>query len=121
MGLSAYVPIIGLFGVALGFAVISLVTARIAGPRRLNKAKLEPYECGIEPTPQPVGGGRVPVKYYLTAMLFIIFDIEVIFLVPWAVAADQLALGGFLAVALFIVAVTIAYIYEWRRGGLEWD
>src|SRR5690606_40868998 len=64
------------------------------GPRRANRAKEEPYECGIEPTEQPLGGGRVPVKYYLTAMMFIIFDIEVVFLVPWAVAFDQLALGG---------------------------
>jgi NADH-quinone oxidoreductase subunit A len=121
MELSAYVPIIGLFGLAAGFAVFSLVVARIAGPRRLNKAKLEPYECGIEPTPLPMGGGRIPVKFYLTAMMFIIFDIEVVFLIPWAVAFEQLALGGYLAVVLFIVAVTIAYVYEWRRGGLEWD
>jgi NADH-quinone oxidoreductase subunit A len=121
MTLSAYVPIIGLFGIALAFAAVSLVVARIAGPRRANRAKEEPYECGIEPTEQPLGGGRVPVKYYLTAMMFIIFDIEVVFLVPWAVAFDQLALGGFLAVALFVLAVTIAYVYEWRRGGLEWD
>jgi NADH-quinone oxidoreductase subunit A len=121
MSLSAYVPIIGLFGVAVAFAAVSLVVARIAGPRRFNRAKLEPYECGIEPTPQAVGGGRIPVKFYLTAMLFIIFDIEVVFLIPWAVAFDQLAVGGFLAVALFVAAVTIAYLYEWRRGGLEWD
>jgi NADH-quinone oxidoreductase subunit A len=121
MTLSAYVPIIVLFGIAAAFAAVSLVAARIVGPRRYNRAKLEPYECGIEPTPQPVGGGRVPVKYYLTAMMFIIFDIEVVFLIPWAVAFDQLALGGFLAVVLFILAVTIAYVYEWRRGGLEWD
>ena len=121
MELSAYVPIIGLFGLAFAFAAFSLVVARVAGPHRANKAKLEPYECGIEPTPQAVGGGRVPVKFYLTAMMFIIFDIEVVFLIPWAVAMDQLALGGFLAVALFIVAVSIAYLYEWRRGGLEWD
>lgn len=121
MTLSAYVPIIGLFGLATLFAVVSLVAARIAGPRRYNQAKTEPYECGIEPTPQPTGGGRIPVKYYLTAMMFIIFDIEVIFLIPWAVAFDQLALGGFLAVVLFVFAVSIAYVYEWRRGGLEWD
>ncbi|HLU44465.1 MAG TPA: NADH-quinone oxidoreductase subunit A [Natronosporangium sp.] len=121
MTLSAYVPIIGLFGLATAFAVISLLGARLAGPRRPSRAKLDPYECGIEPTPQPTGGSRIPVKYYLTAMMFIIFDIEVIFLVPWAIAFDQLALGGFLAVLLFIVAVGIAYLYEWRRGGLEWD
>lgn len=121
MELSAYVPIIGLGALAAAFAIFSLVVARVAGPHRYNRAKLEPYECGIEPTPQPVGGGRVPVKFYLTAMMFIIFDIEVIFLIPWAIAFDQLALGGFLAVVLFIAAVTIAYVYEWRRGGLEWS
>jgi NADH-quinone oxidoreductase subunit A len=122
MTLSAYVPIIGLFALAAAFALFSLAAARLAGPHRPNRAKLEPYECGIEPTPQPIGGGgRVPVKFYLTAMLFIIFDIEVVFLIPWAVAIDQLALGGFLAVVAFIGAVTIAYVYEWRRGGLEWD
>lgn len=119
--LSAYVPIIVLFGLAAAFALFSLVVARLTGPRRYNRAKLEPYECGIEPTPQPVGGSRIPVKFYLTAMMFIIFDIEVVFLIPWAVAFDELALGGFLAVTLFIVAVTIAYVYEWRRGGLDWD
>lgn len=119
--LSAYVPIIVLFGLAAAFALFSLVVARLVGPRRYNRAKLEPYECGIEPTPQPVGGNRIPVKFYLTAMMFIIFDIEVVFLIPWAVAFEQLALGGFLAVTLFIVAVTIAYAYEWRRGGLDWD
>lgn len=121
MTLSAYVPIIGLFGLAVAFAVGALVVARLVGPRRYNRAKLQPYECGIEPAPQPVGGGRTPVKFYLTAMMFIIFDIEVVFLIPWAVAFDRLALGGFLAVALFIGAVTVAYLYEWRRGGLEWD
>ncbi len=121
MELSAYAPIAGLFGLAAAFAIVSLVIARLVGPHRYNRAKLEPYECGIEPTPQPVGGGRVPVKFYLTAMMFIIFDIEVVFLIPWAIAFDQLALGGFLAVLLFIVAVSIAYVYEWRRGGLEWS
>jgi len=121
MTLSAYVPIVGLFALAAAFAAVSVTVARVAGPRRFNRAKLEPYECGIEPTPQAVGGGRIPVKFYLTAMMFIVFDIEVIFLVPWAVTFDQLALGGFLAVALFVAAVTVAYVYEWRRGGLEWD
>jgi NADH-quinone oxidoreductase subunit A len=121
MELSAYAPIVGLFALAAAFALFSLFVARLVGPRRYNRAKLEPYECGIEPTPQPVGGGRVPVKFYLTAMMFIIFDIEVVFLIPWAIAFDQLALGGFLAVVLFIVAVSIAYVYEWRRGGLEWS
>jgi NADH-quinone oxidoreductase subunit A len=121
MSLSAYVPIVGLFALAAAFALFSLAVARLVGPRRYNRAKLEPYECGIEPTPQPVRGGRFPVKFYLTAMIFIIFDIEVVFLIPWAIAFEQLALAGFVAVALFIGAVTVAYLYEWRRGGLEWS
>ncbi|HET8658934.1 MAG TPA: NADH-quinone oxidoreductase subunit A, partial [Micromonosporaceae bacterium] len=86
MTLSPYVPIIGLFAIAAAFALFSVAIAPIVGPRRFNRAKLEAYECGIEPTPQPVGGGRFPVKFYLTAMLFIIFDIEIIFLYPWAVS-----------------------------------
>ena len=79
------------------------------------------YECGIEPSPQAQGGGRFPVKYFLTAMLFIIFDIEIVFLYPWAVAYDQLALFGLVEMVIFILTVFVAYTYVWRRGGLEWD
>jgi NADH-quinone oxidoreductase subunit A len=103
------------------FVAGTLVTSALVGPKRYNRAKLDSYECGIEPTPQPVGGGRFPVKYYITAMLFIVFDIEIIFLYPWAVAFDQMALFGLVEMVLFIVAVFIAYAYVWRRGGLEWD
>jgi NADH-quinone oxidoreductase subunit A len=116
-----YVPIIGLMILAAIFVAGTLVTSALVGPRRYNRAKLDSYECGIEPTPQPVGGGRFPVKYYITAMLFIVFDIEIIFLYPWAVAFDQMALFGLVEMVLFIVAVFIAYAYVWRRGGLEWD
>jgi NADH-quinone oxidoreductase subunit A len=106
---------------ALAFAVFSVIMGSLTGPKRWNRARLEAYECGIEPTPQPVGGGRFPVKYYLTAMLFIVFDIEIIFLYPWAVAFDHMGLFGLVEMALFIVTVLIAYAYVWRRGGLEWD
>jgi NADH-quinone oxidoreductase subunit A len=116
-----YVPIIGLMILAAIFVAGTLVTSALVGPRRYNRAKLDSYECGIEPTPQPVGGGRFPVKYYITAMLFIVFDIEIIFLYPWAVAFDQMALFGLVEMVLFIVTVFIAYAYVWRRGGLEWD
>jgi len=77
-----YVPILVLAVLALGFAIVSVAACSFLGPKRWNKAKLEAYECGIEPTPQPLGGGKIPVKYYLTAMLFIIFDIEIVFLYP---------------------------------------
>ncbi len=99
----------------------SSASAPLVGPKRYNRAKLDAYECGIEPTPQPVGGGRFPVKYYLTAMLFIVFDIEIIFLYPWAVAFDSLGLFGLVEMVLFIATVFVAYAYVWRRGGLEWD
>ncbi len=116
-----YVPILVLGVLATIFVAGTLVTSALVGPRRYNRAKLDSYECGIEPTPQPVGGGRFPVKYYITAMLFIVFDIEIIFLYPWAVAFDQMALFGLIEMVIFIVTVFVAYAYVWRRGGLEWD
>ncbi|MFF0544048.1 NADH-quinone oxidoreductase subunit A [Nocardia thailandica] len=122
------VPALVLGAIAAAFAVFSVVMASLIGPKRRNRAKLEAYECGIEPTPHAVAGGpgnetgqRFPVKYYLTAMLFIIFDIEIVFLYPWAVHFDTLGLFGLAAMALFIVNVSVAYAYEWRRGGLSWD
>ena len=116
-----YLPILVLAVLALGFAVFSIVSAAIAGPKRWNRAKLEAYECGIEPTPQPLGGGKIPVKYYLTAMLFIVFDIEIVFLYPWAVSFNKLGPFGLIEMVAFVLTVLIAYAYVWRRGGLEWD
>jgi len=115
-----YAPILALMVLAAGFAVFSVVVSSLTGPKRYNRAKLDSYECGIEPTPQALGG-RFPVKYYITAMLFIVFDIEIIFLYPWAVAFDQMALFGLVEMVIFIVTVFVAYAYVWRRGGLEWD
>ena len=118
MGL--YVPILVLGALSAAFAVFSLIAGSMAGPKRWNRAKLESYECGIEPTRQPQGI-RFPVKYYLTAMLFIVFDIEIIFLYPWAVSFDKLGVFGLVEMVLFIATVLVAYAYVWRRGGLEWD
>jgi len=115
------VPILVLGALAAGFAVFSVLAGALSGPKRYNRAKLDAYECGIEPTPQPVGGGRFPVKYYLTAMLFIIFDIEIVFLYPWAIAFDRLGVFGLVEMVLFIATLGVAYAYVWRRGGLEWD
>ena len=116
-----YLPIVVLFVLAFGFAAFSVGAATITGPKRYNRAKYDAYECGIEPTPQPMGGGRFPVKFYLTAMLFIVFDIEIIFLYPWAVAFGKLGLFGLVEMVLFILTVFVAYAYVWRRGGLDWD
>lgn len=119
--MSEYFPIIVIGAIGFGFAVFSVVAAALTGPKRYNRAKLSAYECGIEPSPQAVGGGRFPVKYFLTAMLFIIFDIEIVFLYPWAVTFDQLGLFGLVEMLLFMGTVFVAYAYVWRRGGLEWD
>ncbi|MEP6817543.1 MAG: NADH-quinone oxidoreductase subunit A [Marmoricola sp.] len=116
-----YTPVLALMALATGFAVFSVVVSSLTGPKRYNRAKLDSYECGIEPTPQPVGGGKFPVRYYITAMLFIVFDIEIVFLYPIAVAFDQMKLFGFVEMVLFIVPVFVAYTYVWRRGGLDWD
>ena len=118
--MSLYVPIIVLGGLAALFAIFSLVMGSLTGPKRWNRAKLEAYECGIEPTHQP-SGIRFPVKYYLTAMLFIVFDIEIIFLYPWAVTFDRLGAFGLIEMVTFIATVLIAYAYVWRHGGLDWD
>jgi len=119
--LSLYVPILILAALAAVFAGGSLVMGSVAGPKRWNRAKLQAYESGIEPTPQPQGGGRFPVKYYVTAMLFILFDIEIIFLYPWAVTFTSLGVFGLVEMVLFIATVLVAYAYVWRRGGLNWD
>ncbi len=119
--MNVYTPILVLGLLAFAFAAFSVTMASLTGPKRYNRAKHDAYECGIEPTPQPIGGGRFPVKYYLTAMLFIVFDIEIVFLYPWAVAFDQLALFGLVEMFVFILTVLVVYAYVWRRRGLEWD
>src|SRR6202158_6270227 len=118
--MSYYVPIVVLAGLSADFAMFSLFAGSVSGRKRWNRAKLEAYECGIEPTRQPAGI-RFPVKYYLTAMLFIVFDIEIIFLYTWAVAFDHLGVFGLVEMVTFVATVLVAYVYVWRRGGLEWD
>ncbi|KUI24789.1 NADH dehydrogenase [Mycobacterium sp. IS-1742] len=120
-----YTPILVLGAIAAVFAVVSVVIAGVVGPTRYNRAKLQAYECGIEPLPgaerTAVNVQRFPIKYYLTAMLFIVFDIEIVFLYPWAVAFDSLGLFALVEMLLFMLTVFVAYAYVWRRGGLNWD
>jgi len=118
--LELYTPVLVLAALAALFAVGSVAMSALVGPARYNRAKVDSYECGIEPTPQALGG-RFPVKYYITAMLFIVFDIEIIFLYPWAVYFDQMAWFGLIEMVVFIATVFVAYAYVWRRGGLDWD
>ena len=116
-----YLPLLMFLALGLLFAGGSVGTAAIVGRRTYNRAKAEAYECGIQPTPQARDGGRIPIKYYLTAMLFIVFDVEVLFLYPFAVAFDQVGLFSLMAMVLFLVVVSVPFVYEWSRGGLEWD
>ncbi len=124
---NAYLPILVLGGIAAAFAIGSVFLASITGPTRYNRSKLEAYECGIEPTetgfrgPHAASGQRFPVKYYLTAMLFIVFDIEIVFLYPWAVSFDSLGTFALVEMVIFMLTVFVAYAYVWRRGGLTWD
>ena len=119
--MNLYIPIVGMVVLATVFVAVSMTLSVLIGPGRKNRAKYDSYECGIQPTPQPVGGGRFPVKYYVIAMLFIVFDIEIVFLYPWAVTYRQLGVFGIIAIISFIVTVLVAYFYVKRRGGLDWD
>jgi NADH-quinone oxidoreductase subunit A len=119
--MNLYTPVLVLGVIAALFAVVSVVIALVIGPRRYNRAKLEAYECGIEPLAGEQVGQRFPIKYYLTAMLFIVFDIEIVFLYPWAVSFDKLGLFAVGEMLVFMATVFVAYAYVWRRGGLEWD
>lgn len=119
--MNLYVPIVAMVLLATAFVVVSMVLSHVVGPRRYNRAKYDSYECGIQPTPQPVGGGRFPVKYYITAMMFIVFDIEVVFLLPFAVARNQLSDFAVFSMIAFIVLFFVPYLYVVRRKGLDWE
>ena len=111
---------ISVFAVVAGVIVVGiLLLSTILGPRKSSVEKTLPYECGMLPTEE--AQGRFPVRFATLAMLFIIFDIEVVFMYPWAVALDELKLFGLIEMLVFIVILGIAYVYIWGRGGLEWD
>ncbi|MDR2564696.1 MAG: NADH-quinone oxidoreductase subunit A [Bifidobacteriaceae bacterium] len=116
-----FVPILAMLAVAVVMGFGGLAASWVIGPHRYNEAKLEEYECGVDPSPHPSHGGRFPVRFYLVAMTFIVFDIEVVFLYPWATNFDALGLGATIAMMAFLALITVPLIYEWRRGGLDWD
>lgn len=117
--LSAYLPIAFMFAVVVAFAAISLGLARLLAPQRPTPEKLEPYECGIIPLQEPVQ--RFPVKFYLVAMLYVIFDIEIVFLFAWAAQFTELGWYGVAAVGLFAVLLIETLVYVWKRGALDWN
>ena len=119
MTLSAYLPIALAFLLAVGFAVVSLTMSRLLAPRRPTPEKLAPYECGIVPLQEPVQ--RFPVKFYLVAMLFVIFDVEIVFLFAWAVRWETLGWGGVAMMGIFVLLIVETLFYVWKRGALEWN
>ncbi len=116
--LDAYIPIFLFILVALGFAIFTLMVAGLVHPRRYNRVKLQPYECGIEPLTD--ARDRYSVRYYLVAMLFVIFDVETVFMFPWAVIMDELALFGLIEMLVFLSILVVGYVYAWRKGALDW-
>ncbi|HZB12958.1 MAG TPA: NADH-quinone oxidoreductase subunit A [Chryseolinea sp.] len=118
-GLIQYAPIALMFLVALGFVGVTMVATHVLGPKRKTKTKLESFECGIESQ----GNARVPfnIKYFLVAILFVLFDIEVIFMYPWAVNFKELGKEGFVEMVIFIVALLIGFFYIRKKGALTWE
>lgn len=116
--LDEYIPIFLFILVATGFAIFTLIVAGLVHPSRYNKVKLQPYECGIEPDTD--ARDRYSVRYYLVAMLFVIFDVETVFMFPWAVIMDELALFGLIEMLVFLFILVVGYAYAWRKGALEW-
>ena len=117
--LNSYFPILLFIFVALAFGVVTLIVSYLVQPKYPEPEKLSTYECGSE----PFSDARMPfpVRYYIFAMLFVIFDIEIIFLYPWAVVFDKIGLIGLLELIIFIGLFVVAYVYAWRKGALEWD
>ncbi len=117
-GFSTYLGIIFLIVLSTGFAALNLLASRMLAPRRVTKAKSAPYECGIVPSREPAE--RFPVRFYLIAMIFVIFDIEIIFLYPWAVVFHQLGTFGLVEILVFSAAVLGPFIYLIANGALDW-
>jgi len=118
-GLAAYTPVLLIMALALGLVVLLTGVSIFLGPHRPTTAKLAPYECGILPITQ--ARQRFPVKFYLMAMLFIVFDIEAIFLYPWAVWLKHLKVFGLEEMVVFIGVLFLGLLYIYRKGVLEWD
>ena len=117
--LDQYVPIAILFVVSAILAVVFILIGMIFGPRRSNPRKSQPYESGVVPFGQ--AQRRFPVHFYLVAVLFILFDVEIIFFFPWAVMFKALGLFGLIEMVIFIAILLVGYVYIWKKGALEWE
>ena len=117
--LSNYLPVLLFLIVASGLGVVLLVAGKLLSPHRPNQQKLSPYECGFEAFED--NRMKFDVRYYLVAILFIIFDLEIAFLFPWAVSLNKIGIDGIIAMGVFLLVLVIGFIYEWNKGALEWD
>jgi NADH-quinone oxidoreductase subunit A len=117
--LNLYLPLIILLVLSTILAALAVIFGHLFGPRRATSRKSLPYESGM----RPIGPGtrRMPVHFYLVAVLFILFDIEVVFFLPWAVVFKKLGLFGFIEMGIFIAILLVGYVYAWKKGALEWD
>ncbi|WP_017941353.1 MULTISPECIES: NADH-quinone oxidoreductase subunit A [unclassified Thioalkalivibrio] len=117
--LEGYLPILLFIAVGIVIGIVPLIVGMAVGPRKPDAAKNSPYECGFEAFED--SRLKFDVRFYLVAILFIIFDLEIAFLFPWAVSLDTIGLFGLLAMALFLVILVVGFIYEWKKGALEWE
>ncbi|HEY4485445.1 MAG TPA: NADH-quinone oxidoreductase subunit A [Nitrospiria bacterium] len=116
---SGYLPVLIFIAVAVAFGTVTLMIGRLVRPRRSYAAKLMPYESGCDPFQD--ARSPFPMRYYIIGMLFVIFDIETVFLFPWAVSYTGLGLIGLVEMLLFILVLLVGYVYAWKKGALEWD
>ncbi len=114
-----YVPIVLFTLVAVSFPIVTLLIAKLVRAGSPDPVKGEPYECGV-PAETTAFETRFSIRYYLIAVLFVVFDVETIFLFPWAVMYEKLALFGFIEMMIFLAILLVGYVYAWRRGALEW-
>ncbi|MCG8693081.1 MAG: NADH-quinone oxidoreductase subunit A [Minwuiales bacterium] len=117
--LAEYLPILIFLGIAVGLASAIVIASFIIARQRPDPEKLSPYECGFEPFED--SRKQFDVRFYLVAILFIIFDLEVAFLFPWAVSLGEIGVFGFWSMMLFLAILTVGFIYEWKKGALEWE
>ena len=117
--LAEYFPILLFILVGLVVGVVPVVLGKVFGPNRPDPEKLSPYECGFEAFED--ARMKFDVRYYLVAILFILFDLEIAFLFPWAVVINEIGIAGFLAMVLFLGILVVGFIYEWMKGALEWE
>jgi len=114
-----YLPIFIFFIVAVGFALVTLFLSAIFGKRKITPQKMMPYECGMDPIGE--ARKRFSVRFYIVAMLFIVFDIEAVFLYPWAVIFRELKVFGLVEMGVFIAILLVGFVYVWKKGALEWE